>query len=112
MERGTAAQDVPVRPTRVAERDDDGAVSSSDVKIGWPKASGLKTKRTKRDALIRQSADQTSRGRRLSSAWQIGAKNRESNLARDWFRIFERRRFETAASETAHVFSGDRQQNR
>jgi len=34
MERGTAARkDVPVRQTRVAERDDDVAVSSSDVKI-------------------------------------------------------------------------------
>jgi len=37
-------KDVPVRQTRVAELDDDVAVSSSDVKIGWPKASGLKTK--------------------------------------------------------------------
>jgi len=69
MERGTAARKGRARASHVvAELDDDVAVSSS----------GLKTKRTNSDALIRQSADQTSRGRRLSSAWQIRSTSKES----------------------------------
>jgi len=63
--RYSSRQDVPVRQTRVAERDVDVAVSSFEAT------------RTKRNVMrwSGQSADQTLRGRRLSSAWQASSRN-------------------------------------
>lgn len=100
MERGTAAQNVPVRQTRVAERDDDVAVSSSDVKIGWPKSQWPQNRKNETWCV-----DPTKRGSNITRAeTQLGVANRKHPA-----RVLH---FETAASEMAHVFSSDRRQNR
>jgi len=63
IERGTAAQGVPVRQIRVAELDDDVAVRFSEA-----------TRRNRnviRDRNLVRDFEGRSRGRGLSSVWQL-----------------------------------------
>jgi hypothetical protein len=98
MERGTAARNVPVRQTRVAERDDDVAVSSSDLNIERNET---------------WCVGPTKRGPNITRAeTQLGVASRIDFETFSKESVERKKGFETAASEMAHVFSGDRRQNR